>query len=190
MSAVVVRYGRPGFVGRFAGGPFPRDAAVVVRTPRGLEVGTVLGDGAHAAGLGDAGEVVRPFDGWPPDPSELLTRATAAATGLPLTVVDAEVLLDRTGGVVHALVWGDFDGDAVFADLSVELGYPVRLFDLANAGGPADPPEPGCGSCGTGGSCGSGCGSCSRGAVKSADELTEYFLGLRRRMEADRTPPQ
>ena len=49
----------------------------------------------------------------------------------------------------------------------------------------ADPPEPSCGSnCGSGGGCGSGCGSCSRGAVKSADDLTAYFLGLRTQMEA------
>ena len=190
--AVVVRYGRPGYVGRFAAcAAYPRGAAVVVRTPRGTELGTVLGDGDHAAALAAAGgDVLRPAsaDDRTPDAGELLDRATIAADGLPLTVVDAEVLLDRSAGVVHALVWDAFDGDALFADLSATLGYPVRLYDLANAGGPADPPEPSCGSgncgtgCGTGGGCGSGDG-CSRGAVKSADELTAYFLNLRQQME-------
>ena len=199
MSAVVVRYGQPGYVGRFtADVPHPRGAAVVVRTPRGTERGTVLGDADHADALTAAGgEVVRPAgpDDVSPDADGLLRQATAAAAGLPLAVVDAEVLLDHTAGVLHALVWDQFDGDAFFAELSATVGYPVRLYDLANAGGPADPPEPSCGSgnCGTGGgSCGSGCGSgggCSRKAVKSADELTAYFAGLRTQMEAAaRTP--
>ena len=182
--SVVVRYGKPGYVGRFAGDGLARGAAVVVRTPRGVEPGTVLAASAD----GPDGAVLRPAGDADvlPDADDLLELATAAAAGLPLTVVDAEVLLDRTGGVVHALVWDAFDGDALFADLSLACGYPVRLFDLANAGGPTDPPEPSCGSgnCGTG--CGSGCGSCSRGAVKSADDLTDYFLGLRKQMEADK----
>lgn len=205
MTALVVRYGRPAFVGRFVcddASNLPRGAAVVVDTPRGRELGTVLGDAArHADALTAAGgAVIRPAS--PADQAlaatdthaarELLDLAADRAAGLPLTVADAEVLLGRSAGVLHCLVWDQFDGDAVFADLSLAAGYPVRLFDLANAGGPADPPEPSCGSggCGTGGGgCGSGCGSgggCSRGAVKSADELTAYFAGLRRQMEAGR----
>ena len=191
MTGLVVRYGVPGFVGRFGSATtHPRGSAVVVRTPRGVELGTVLGDAGHADALaGAGGEVLRPADNeQPPDPADLLREATTAAAGLPLTVVDAEVLLAGSGGVVHALVWGELDGDRLFADLSARLGYPVRLFDLAHATGPADPPEPSCGSCGSGGGgCGSGCGSgggCSRKAVRSADELTAYFAGLRQQMEA------
>ncbi len=190
MTAVVVRYGKPGYVGRFtATATYPRGAEVVVRTPRGTERGIVLGDASHTVSLSTVGgEVLRPAtpDDVLPDPVDLLRQTLHAAEGLPLTVVDVEVLLDRTAGVVHALVWGDFDGDALFADLTLALGYPVRLFDLSRAGGPADPPEPSCGSgnCGSGCGSGGGCGTCSRGAVKSADELSAYFLGLRRQMEA------
>ncbi|MCE9568281.1 MAG: hypothetical protein K8U57_40290, partial [Planctomycetes bacterium] len=47
--------------------------------------------------------------------------------------------------------------------------------------------KPGCGTesgggCSTGGGCSSG--SCSRGSVKSADELTAHFAELRQKMEA------
>jgi hypothetical protein len=187
---ILVRYGKPGYVGRFAvDGEYPRGSAVVVRTPRGVEPGTVLGAADRADALDVGGEVVRPAGPADqlPDADEFLQQVTAAAVGLPLSVVDAELLLDRSAGVVHALVWDQFDGDSLFADLSATLGFPVLLYDLANAGGPADPPEPSCGSgnCGTGcgTSGGGGCGSCSRGAVKSADELTAYFLNLRHQME-------
>lgn len=204
MTTVVVRYGQPAFVGRFTSAEplaLARGAVVVVDTPRGRELGTVLGDAArHADALAAAGGgVVRPATADDLRQAEadadaaqaLLELAADRAAGLPVTAADAEVLLGRSAGVLHCLVWDRFDGDALFADLSLEAGYPVRLFDLANAGGPADPPEPSCGSggCGTGGGCGSGCGSgggCSRGAVKSADELTAYFAGLRRQMEAGR----
>jgi hypothetical protein len=40
----------------------------------------------------------------------------------------------------------------------------------------------GCTSCGTGGGCSTE--SCSRGAVKSAEDLTAYFADLRAKMEA------
>jgi hypothetical protein len=71
------------------------------------------------------------------------------------------------------------------------------LLDLSRPVTATDPPAPaeagcgkpgcgsgggGCSSCGTGGGCSTG--SCSRGQVKSADDLTAYFTDLRQKMEA------
>ena len=72
---------------------------------------------------------------------------------------------------------------------------PVRLLDVTRTATAPDPPDAGCGKpgCGTtGGGCSTcGTGGCSRGAVKSADDLTAYFADLRQKMDAasaGRTP--
>ncbi len=203
MSAVLVQYGRGGFVGRFAARePFDRGARVVVSGPRGVEVGTVLCAADGATADGDALRPATDADATSPERERELLRAATAeaeARGLPLALVDAELTL---GGalILHGLAWAACDADPLFADLSERFGLTVRLHDVG-APVPKDAPEPasgcgkpgcgstsggGCSSCGTGGGCSSG--SCSRGAAKSADELTAYFADLRAKMEAGRVP--
>jgi hypothetical protein len=216
-TAYLVQYGRPGFVGRFRSDfpdPLARGTAVVVRGPRGLELGTVLVEPAdRVTSLPDDGDLLR--TATPDDERtaadltargrELLDAAQARADelGLPVSLVDAELALDGTSAVLHGLPWGACDASGLFAELSDRFGLPVRLLDLARAPVTKDAPEPaagcgkpdcgsgsgGCSSCGTGGGCSTG--SCSRGSVKSAAELTAYFADLRRKMEehaATRTP--
>lgn len=200
-AGVLVRYGRPGYVGSFrAGDGVERGARVVVRGPRGLELGTVLCAADRAAGIDDEGELLRAAtaaDDAAADRAaalarDLLAAADDLAAGLPVAFPDAEVALDGAAAVLHALPWAGCDLDPVLVALSDRFGLPVRLLDLSRAPANPDPPEPStsCGKpdCGSGGECGTGggcsTGSCSRGAVKSAGELTAYFADLRGKMEA------
>ncbi len=215
MSSTLVQFGRSGFVGRFASSaPVARGARVVVRGPRGVEPGVVLCEPGEkfAPALSTEGELLRVAT--PEDESltatfsaregELLEAAStaAAAGGLPLAFVDAELTLDGRL-ILHGLAWGECDATPLFADLSTRFGLSVRLLDLSQTAVTKDPKqaESGCGKpgCGTDGggcsSCGTdsgekkGCSSksCSSGKVKSADELTAYFSDLRQKMEQSAT---
>src|SRR5207253_6390976 len=113
--------------------------------------------------------------------------------GLPLTFIDAEMLLDGSA-ILHGLPWAECDATPLFEELSTQFGMTVRFLDLARSPiateepAPAGCGKPGCGSesggctsCSTGG-CSTG--SCSKGKVKTASELTAYFADLRHKMEA------
>jgi hypothetical protein len=216
----LVQYGRSAFVGRFtacAGEPLARGVQVVVRSPRGLELGVVLCEPvprlAHLLGPAPDGELLRPAT--PDDLTNaehlagleqaLLAAADrhAAAAQISVTFLDAEVFLDGASAVLHVLAWGDADLTPLLDAVSRELRLTVRLQDAARMPVAKDAPEPagcgkpgcgsessGCSSCATKGGCGTS--SCSRGHVKSADELTAYFAELRRKMNAhlasSRTP--
>lgn len=216
-TAYLVQYGRAGFVGRFRPATADRPArgdVVVVRGPRGAELGVLLCEPAERfSGGAEDGDVLRAAT--PADHAsaraaeargqEILAAADRLTTAadLPLSFVDVEVSLDGPA-VLHALPWGGCDATPILAELTERFGTPVRLLDLSRTPTPDDPPEPagcgkpgcgsaggGCSSCGTGsaGSCSTG--SCSRGSVKSAAELTAHFAELRQKMEADaagRTP--
>jgi cell fate regulator YaaT (PSP1 superfamily) len=187
-----------------------RGQRAVARTPRGLEVATVLGEArpGHAhylpnttvgqllrlAGADDLAterrrrdEARRMFDE---------ARAVAAAVAVPLEVIDVEVLLDGEHAVIHHLRRGDFDPRPFVSRLSTTFDCHVALFDLTR---PAveEPSESGCGrpDCGSasGGGCGSegGCGSgggCSTCGLKNVPDLKKYFAGLRRQMEEGGRP--
>lgn len=209
-AGLLVRYGRPGYVGRFrAAADLGRDTPVVVRGPRGLELGTVLcapadrftsveedGELLRAATAADVAAADRAAD----LARDLLAAADALAAGLPVAFPDAEVALDSASAVLHALPWAACDLDPILVALSDRFSLPVRLLNLSQMSVSADPPDPttatcgkpdcgsggGCSSCGTGGGCATG--SCSRGAVRSAAELTAYFADLRGKMEAARVP--
>ncbi len=221
ITSLLVQFGRSGFVGRFtAPAAVARGVRVIVRGPRGVEPGMALGELGEkfAAALSTEGELLRvatPEDDsltatFPAREAELLAVANDAATneGLPLTFVDAELTLDDHL-ILHGLAWDACDATPLFAELSARFGLTVRLLDLSQTAVTRDPKpvaekcdKPGCGSDGggcsscatdTGGSEKKGCstGSCSRGKVKSADELTAYFADLRQKMEqaeATRTP--
>lgn len=213
--SLLVQYGKSAFVGRFAcpGDAPPRGTTVVVRTPRGVELGTALGPvDERFAGLLDAaagGEVVRPATA---DDDAAAARAAALATvivtaaergGRAVAFLDCEVTLDGRGAVLHAVPWEECDLDPLLAELSDRFGLAVRLMDVSRTPTLKDPPEPkttcdkpdcgtgegncSTGGCGTGGGCSTG--SCSKGSVKSADELTAYFTDLRQKMEATARQP-
>jgi hypothetical protein len=204
----LVQYGRPAFVGRFvaACGPLVRGDRVLIHSARGVECGTVLCESAASFGatVGRAdGDVIRRVGR--DDLSRLekqvelgaaliaTAERLAGAAGMPVAVLDAEVLYDGIAAVLHVVAWGEVDLTPILDALGRELGLTVLLHDSCRAPVAKDGPEshgcgkPGCGS--EGGGCTScrtgGCstGNCSHGSVKSADELTAYFADLRSRME-------
>jgi hypothetical protein len=200
---VLVQYGRLGFLAEAACGfATTRGDRLVVRTERGLELGTVLASKVTSAGMNSAArssEIVRLAtlaDLAAAEQNEAFGRTIlegAEAAGLPIAFIDVEVNLDRTGAVLHALPYDVCDASAVLASLSDRFDLSVRLLDLSRDKHTPDPPDPEkmtCGKpdCGTGSGCSScstgGCstGSCSKGNVKSAEELTSFFADLRRRM--------
>lgn len=210
MTTYLVQYGRPGFVGRFradAAGPLARGDRVVIRGPRGVEIGNLLCEPDERFSQAQAdGELLRAASRADEAEAERLHArsaamlATADAAGLPVAFVDVEFTLDGTA-ILQALPWDECDATPVLADLAVRFGVRVQLLDLSRSPTPHDAADhsgcgkPGCGSgsggCSSCGSDGGGCstGSCSRGAVRTADELTAYFAGLRQQMEAaGRTP--
>lgn len=212
----LVQYGLAAFVGRFAAyePEIGRGETVVVRTPRGVELGTVLcqADRRYAGRIDPAagGELLRLATENDQETAarlgamgrELLTAAEelAESSGLPLTFLDAEVVLEGPA-ILHAVAWEPCDATPLFAALSERLGRPTLMQDMARlpTAGDATPRPTTCGkpNCGSQGCSDGGCGAksggcsaggCSRGAVKSADELTAYFAELRRKMEAARIP--
>jgi hypothetical protein len=207
LSEYLVSYGRSGAFGRFAC-PFPfslpRGARVVIETPRGIELGTVLcpATTTHARLLisGAIGRLVRPAADADAAASqaadaaarELLQRCTGVVRqlSLPLEILDAEILLDGRRAIVQYLGPQDVDispvADALAGDdrlvLFENLAVAAPTADEdAHAG--CDKPDcgrtngaGGCTSCGTGG----GCSSCGSGKV----DMRAYFAHLRGQMEA------
>jgi cell fate regulator YaaT (PSP1 superfamily) len=194
----IVGYGLAGDFGRFrAGAPLElgRGDRVVVRSGRGLEVGEVLRPATprHALFLPNTsvGELLRPA-GAEDEAQAAAARERAArvlrrggelagALGLPLALLDAEVLLGGDRAVLHLVRWEQADVRELVSGLAREFDLHVELADLS---APADEPA-GCGSCGDGGGCGScgsggGCGSCGTAAP---EEVREHFAGLREKME-------
>lgn len=208
----VVNYSRAGLVGRFANPrrlTLVHGDAVVVRGVRGDEVGVVkaetIGRFALHVGAMQIGEIVRPLSSEDKLQHDgLLARAqrsiadwqrTADACGCPLTILDAEIVLSGDATVLQVLPMGRVDSDFLAAELERQHGIRFTIHDLSRE--KSDEPEkdkgcgkPGCGSadggggcssCGTGGGCSTG--SCSKGKVANADEMTAYFADLRRQME-------
>jgi hypothetical protein len=197
----LVQHGCAGHLGRFRSGgehSFRRGDAVVVRSRRGLELGDVL-----SLSSPDGAVLPDPFVG------ELLRAATAddvaeaeqkhrlsrllfedatrqvETAGLPLAVIDVEILLDGRQALLHTVPFGPCDEASFLSALGDRLNVVVRLYDVASETVPKCE-DGGCGSCGEGGcntngcgDCGNGCGSCGGGAA----ELAAYFSDLREQME-------
>jgi hypothetical protein len=208
-SEYLVSHGGGG-VGRFAA-PAPlacrRRDRVVVATRRGLELGVVLCEATarHARLLADAevGGLLRRADDADEAEARRLRaladrlfedgRATAAACGLPIEVLDVEVLFDGRRAIVQHVRGGDFDAGPFAEALGRRHGVEVLLEDLALPPAPEGEHggcgEPGCGraagggctSCGTGGSC----SSCGTGKV----DMRAYFAHLRSKMEQNQRVP-
>lgn len=202
----LVQYGRLAHVARAACGSqrFVRGDRSVLLGPRGLELATVLCEVAeNTAPESELLRLATLDDIAAAERNEAfgLELLAAAESDLPISFIDVEVTLDRAGAVLHALPFADCDASPLLAALSDRFGLAVRLLDLSRTPVAADPPDPekatcgkpdcgsgsgGCTSCSTGGGCSTG--SCSRGSVKSAAELTAYFADLRSKMEAARVP--
>lgn len=196
----LVNYGQGGFLGRFrSSASHERGERVVVRTTRGLEISSILGTGsASSAGPPMEGEILRAAT-CADDATERTLRnesstlvmsaqQLAETLNLPLMFLDGEILFDRQTAVLQAVHWDDCDATSLFETLSVQHGLHVQLADLTTTPkkesgcSTCGSEKSGCDSCGTGGGCSTG--SCSKGSVKSPEELTSYFAGLRKQMEA------
>jgi hypothetical protein len=199
-------YGLRGDFGRFrAARPLAcrRGDRAVVRSHRGLELAEVLCPArpGHAAFLPNTsvGQLLRlaaPEDEAAAEKMrgrarELFGRAAdlAAELGLPLEVLDAEVLLDGRHADLHHLRWAECDVRPFVSTLSREFDLYLTLTDLSAPREAEEPAEHGCGreGCGGGncGSCGSdgGCATCG----VSGGDVQAYFAELRERMARGRT---
>lgn len=204
----LVNYGRTACLGRFVGfadAAFVRGDRVVVQSRRGTESGIVLGNApprfAHLVGV-PSGDIVRRLSGEDEaierangrKASELIRDAQFKADilGLPLAILDVEVLLNRDHAILHILPFAECNPAPLCDQLSMCHELKVSFLD------PRTPPEPesngcgkpGCGSekgscsdCGSGGGCSTG--GCSSGKVNDAKELTDYFVQLRKQMERE-----
>jgi hypothetical protein len=206
----VVSYGKSAAVGVFtAEDPLPlaRGARVLLKTPRGLEAGTVRCPAtirqARLLGETTSGMLLRALS--PSDEADARIR-TALADALcdagrslvverswNFDILDAEVLFDGSQAILQFL--GSDEGiDDCAHELEATFGIAIRFENLA---APTEPPHDeaehgGCGKpdCGSesGGGCSSEGGGCSSCGSKNVD-LRDYFAHLRGKMETDRRVP-
>lgn len=208
----VVAYGKSGGLGCFTVVEpleLARGDRVVLRTPRGLEMGEVLNPatlrqarliGAHMAGdiLRRAGaEDERMLRQLRPQADQLFAAGRAAThqLGLPLQILDVEVLLDGTHVLMQFVGGNEADVSQLAAALPHQ-GFEIYFENLAppsqanhddhGAGGCGKPDcgrtdGGGCSTCSTGG----GCSSCGVGHT----DLRPYFAHLRDKMEATHRTP-
>jgi cell fate regulator YaaT (PSP1 superfamily) len=200
----LLSYGRAGDFGRF----YPvssltcrRGDRAVIRTARGLELGTVLcsttpGHAQHLPNT-SVGQLLRLANRDDEATAERRRveagrladdgRESAAALGLPLELLDAEVLLDGQRAVFYHVRWAECDVRPLVSGLCKRHDLQIELYDLSRA-------EEGCGrpDCGRGkggcDSCGSG-GGCTTCGSHGAAELQAYFAGLREQMIASKRTP-
>jgi hypothetical protein len=213
----LLSYGSTGEFGRFrAAAPLEarRGSRAVLRTHRGLEIGVLLcpATSGHAQFLPNTtvGQLLR-LAGTDDERraeemherSRLIFedgRRLAAELGLPLEVLDSEVMLDGEQAILHHLHWAEFDERQLVSALCKQYAVRVRLHTLRTASlAAAEGDDHGCGrkdcgrreggGCGTEGGCGTG-GGCSTCGAGRAPDMKAYFAGLREQMaaRADRTP--
>jgi hypothetical protein len=175
-----------------------RGDRAVVRTPRGLELGTVLcaASTEHTRYLSAnaVGELVRltsaDDEARSAEMNVLAERVFESARALAefesIELVDAEALFDGRRVLLQCLAPADFDATRLVTGLSQHYGVEVMLENLAS-----EPPEPTQGGCGKPG-CGhgeAGCSSCGTGGCSTCSagqkiDLRDYFAHLRTKMES------
>ena len=200
----LVSHGKSGGLGSFTTQVpclLRRGDRVIIDSPRGREVGTILCPAnirqARILGAVASGAILRPFA--PADEITLLrTRALeerlfeagrrlAKAQVLPMEILDVDVLLqDRA--ILQFVGTEDTALDAFVQSLSQTFQLDIRLENLAQAP-EVEEESHGCGKpdCGKaeGGGCstcstGGGCSSCGTGAT----DIRPYFAHLRAQLEA------
>jgi hypothetical protein len=205
----IVSFGSGGALGVFSASaptPLRRGDRVVVRSPRGTDIGTVLCPAtdrqARLLGATPSGSLLRPVgaeDGARLEETRRradavfeASRRLAAQQNLAIDVLDVDMLFDGLQAVVQFV--GDDSGlEGLARKLERIFAIAIRLENLAQPA-PADEPDGGCGKpdCGHGaGSCttcatGGGCSSCARG---SGVDLRPYFAHLRDQMEKSQRHP-
>ncbi len=203
----LLSFGQSGEFGRFraaASLQLRRGDRMVVRGPRGIEIGEVLRPAApgHALFLPNTsvGQVLRRLTEEDRRTERemrlrsqrLFERAQTLVEelGLPLLLLDAEILLDGERAMLHHLRGGECDVRPLVSALSVEFGLHLAPIDLG--GSPQTDLEAGCGrpDCGGGQagdctSCGSGgCGSCGEGKPQESEST---FAERREQIDRRRT---
>lgn len=212
----LVSYGQSGDFSRFRSvEPFPyqRGDRVVVRSHQGLELGVIMCpvSTAHTHYLSDRtlGELLRPLAEEDEHAVDRLQRRSqrifedgrrlVGELGLPLEILDVEILFDGRQAIIHHLRPENVDCGSLVSALARKHDL---LFIMHNLVLPAEVAEteghgcgkPGCGQEGGGGGCsscgsGGGCSTGSCGAGVKVDQVTAYLAGLRQKMEAGpRTP--
>ncbi len=196
----LAQYGRSGGLGSFqSDGPLAlrRGQKVLLDTPRGLEVGSVLRPAnvrqARLIGSSFSGHLVRPLT---PEDEPQLARiqslnqriyesARNLAKGRDFSVLDVEIFFDARRALIHFL-GSDAGLESLTPILAHEFGIEI-LWENNHA--PEEPePEPEGGGCGkpdcgkTEG--GGGCSSCGTGGCGSCGvDVRPYFAHLRTKME-------
>jgi hypothetical protein len=208
----LVSYGRSGDFGRFrpaAEDVYRRGDPVVVHSPQGVEVGTVLcpvtpGHGRYLSRTA-LGQLLRRVSAEDERTAEQRRaqaqrlfedgRRLAAELDLPLEILDAEVLLDGQQGVLQYVGREVCDYRPLVSALSRRHDLLIVLQNLALPAEPAgDGPgcgRPDCGQAGGGGctSCGTGGGCTSCGKATRKEDVAALLAGLGRPSEGRaRTP--
>jgi hypothetical protein len=209
-SQYLVSHGKSGGFGRFAATQ-PLDLArgdrVIIRTARGLEIGTVL----CLASERQVQILARTSPGWIERPVEPAddeaqrrlqrlgqqmfdhARASAGRLQLAVEIVDIDMLLDGSAAIIQFLGPEAVDCTPLLHELESEFGLTVLLENLAALSPDVEDNEHGCGKpdCGQmNGGCAScsttgGCSACGGGKV----DMAAYFSHLRSKMdERMRTP--
>ena len=169
----LVRVGALGHVGRFTSVDttrFPRGSRVIVRTPRGLEVGEVLAppavdsraesDGAIVRGMTIEDQLLEARLGRKRQEAYDACRRRLADLGIEAALVDVEHLFDGQTLVFYFLGPQPPELQTVATELA-------EAYDAeAQIGTFADVLTNGCGpGCGTEEATGQGCGTCSTGCA-------------------------
>lgn len=211
----VVAFGKSGGLGCFTVvEPFDlvRGDRVVVKSPRGTEMGEVLSPatlrqarliGAQASGdilrrATDDDQAILPHLQQHAEELFAASRAAAERLALPLQILDVEVLLDRQHVLVQFVGGGDAEVTKLVEAMQFRAELQIRFENLAapqgdehddHSHGGCDKPDCGRANGGSGGctscSTGGGCSSCGTGKP----DMRAYFAHLRGKMEeTHRTP--
>ncbi|HMF12741.1 MAG TPA: PSP1 C-terminal domain-containing protein [Gemmataceae bacterium] len=197
-------YGKAGDFGRFypvASLVCRRGDRAVIRTPRGVELGTVLcptmPGHAHHLPNTSVGQLLRlassedeaTLERQQATAQNLFDdgRNSAAELGMPLELLDAEVLFDGQRAVLYHVRWAECDLRPLVSRLSKRHDVHVEMYDLSRAVEGCGKPDcgrghGGCDSCASGG----GCSTCG---AHDPSELQAYFAGLREQMAAAKRTP-
>jgi PSP1 C-terminal conserved region len=180
----LLSYGNVGDFGRFRSAlphAHRRDDRVVVRSPRGQELGVVMRPASpeHCRLLTDqfVGQILRVATEGDMQLAERMRqrsqqlfddgRQLVRDLELPMEILDAEILLDGRQAVLHHLRWADCDPRPLMDPLAQRYRLLITLHDLALPGTTEAEEHEEHAGCGNGG-CGSGgCGSCRQGNCAS-----------------------
>lgn len=176
----LLSYGNAGDFGRFrCAEPLAceRGNRVVVRSPRGQELGIILrpANAGHGRLLADqfVGQILRLATEGDLELAERMqqrsqrlfedARRFASELDLPMEILDVEILLDGRQAVIHYLRWADCDPRPLMDPLSQRYHLLITLHDLAMPAAEQTEEHGEETGCGAGGCGAGGCGSCSAG---------------------------